>query len=84
MKILFTRSFKKDYKKLPSDIQKTIDKQIALLLEKPGYPSLNMKKMQGQPDIWEGRITHGYRFTFQFKEDMAVLRRVGTHDMKNP
>ena len=32
-------------------------------------------------DIWEGRITKGYRFTFQVRQDTYLLRRIGTHDI---
>jgi len=81
MQIFFTRSFKKDYKKLPSNIQKAVDKQLSWLLENPNHPSLKLKKMQDPRDIWEGRVTHGYRFTLQIKDDQCIMRRVGTHDI---
>ena len=81
MYIFFTRSFKKDYKKLPSNIQKAVDKQLAWLLENPDHPSLNLKKMQDPRDIWEGKVTRGYRFTLQIEDDRYILRRVGTHDI---
>ncbi len=85
MQLLFTQSFKKDYKRLPANIQKAADKQLALLLSDPQYPSLKLKKMQDPRNIWEGRVTRGYRFTFQIQEDQYILRRVGTHDiLKRP
>ncbi len=37
--------------------------------------------MEGTHDIWEGRITKGYRFTFQVHQDSYLLRRIGTHDI---
>ena len=81
MQIYFTRSFKKDYKKLPVNIQKAVDKQLGWLLENPDHPSLNLKKMRDPRDIRECRVTWGYRFTLQIKEDAYILRRVGTHDI---
>ena len=43
------------------------------------------KKMNDPRNIWEGRITKPYRFTYQFEGDAYVLRRVYTHDvLKNP
>ena len=36
--------------------------------------------MEGYEDIWEARITQGYRFTFQIRQDAYVLRRVGSHE----
>ncbi len=85
MKISFTKNFIRNYCKLPQHIQKTTDKQLELLLSNPRHPSLNIKKMNDPRNIWEGRITESYRFTFQIKEDIYTLRKVGTHDMlRNP
>jgi len=85
MKLLFTKTFVRDYRKLPSDIQETVDKQLDLLLSNQRHTSLNIKKMNDPRNIWEGRITASYRFTFQIKNDIYILRKVGTHDtLKNP
>lgn len=85
MKPIFTKPFIKQYRKLPKRIQEKIDEQIALLLENPKHPSLGIKKMEGPNDIWEGRITQSYRFTYQTEGDTFILRRVGTYDiLKNP
>ncbi len=81
MKIYFTKSFKKDYKKLPANIQKSVDKQMRWLLENPDHPSLNLKKMQDPRDIWEIRVTRGYRLTLKIEDETYILRRVGTHDL---
>ena len=81
MKLLFTKTFARDYRKLPQEIQKAIEKQLDLLLANPKHPSLNIKKMQDPRDIWEGRVTESYRFTFQIEEDIYILRKVGTHDV---
>jgi mRNA-degrading endonuclease RelE of RelBE toxin-antitoxin system len=81
MKLLFTKNFIREYRKLSQKIQKATDKQLELFLSDPGHPSLKIKKMQDPRDIWEGRITQSYRFTFQIEDDTYVLRKVGTHDM---
>jgi mRNA-degrading endonuclease RelE of RelBE toxin-antitoxin system len=85
MKLLFTKTFIRDYRKLPQDIQQLTDKQLGLLLSNPRHPSLNLKKIQDPRDIWEGRITMSYRFTYNITEDTYILRKVGTHDvLRNP
>ena len=81
MKLLFTKTFIKNYRKMPQHIQEATDKQLGLLLSNPDHPSLNIKKMQDPRNIWEGRVTESYRFTFQIKEDFYTLRKVGTHDI---
>lgn len=85
MKYLITKPFARQYKKLPRQIQKTVDKQIGLLLSNFQHPSLNTKKMNDPREIWEARVTESYRFTFQIEKDICILRRVGTHDiLRNP
>jgi mRNA-degrading endonuclease RelE of RelBE toxin-antitoxin system len=81
MKLWFTHSFIKDYQALPSQVQKTADQKLKLFLDNPRHPSLNIKKMQDPRNIWEGRITKGYRFTFQMEGEVCILRRLGTHDI---
>ena len=81
MKLAFTKTFVRDYRKLPQDIRKLTDKQLGLLLSNPKHPSLNLKKMKDPRDIWEGRVDLSYRFTFQITEDVYLLRKVGTHDV---
>ncbi|MBW2560612.1 MAG: hypothetical protein JRE40_07135 [Deltaproteobacteria bacterium] len=85
MKIAFTKTFIRDYRKLPPELQGTVDKQLELLASDRRHPSLNIKKMNDPRNIWEGRATASYRFTFQIEGDVYVLRRVGTHDtLKTP
>ena len=81
MKLSFTNRFVKAYKKLSRQIREATDKQLGLLLSDPNHPSLNMKKMQGVPGIWEARITKSYRFTFQIDEDVYTLRNIGPDDI---
>ncbi|MDO9529019.1 MAG: hypothetical protein Q7J27_07665 [Syntrophales bacterium] len=81
MKLNFTKNFIRDYRRLPMEIQETVDKQLELLLSNPKHPSLNIKKMKDPRNIWEGRITASYRFTFQIIKGSYILRKVGTHDI---
>ena len=81
MKILTTKPFDRDYEGLPESIRDTVDKKLQLFMENPHHPSLRIKKMEDPRDIWEGRISRSYRFTFQIQGDTYVLRRIGTHDI---
>jgi len=83
MEFIATAKFKKQFKRLPQRIRKTAKKQLGLLLSNPDHPSLNIKKMQDPRDIWECRITHSYRFTFQVEGETYILRNIGTHDILN-
>lgn len=80
MKVYHSRSFKKDYQDLPTEIRDQVEKQLALFVNNPRHPSLRVQKIRGSPrPRWEGRITRGYRFTFEWQGDTVILRRIGSH-----
>ena len=85
MKVAHAPRFLRDYGQLDPHLKRRVDKQIVLLLKNPRHPSLRIHKMVGYPDIYEARLTKGYRFTFQIRGETCFLRRVGTHDiLKTP
>jgi mRNA interferase RelE/StbE len=75
-----SNAFLRDYQKLPTEVRDRVDKQLHLLFEDFRHPSLRLKKLRGT-DIFEIRITKGYRLTFRFDKEIIELRRVGTHDI---
>ena len=85
MRIEATHTFIRLYKKLPKDIQNRAQKALELLQSNPAHPSLGHKKMAGHENIFELRVTQNYRITYQKIEDVACLRKIGTHDLlRNP
>ena len=81
MQLLRAERFKKDFKRLPRDIQAKLSATLELFMSNPRHPSLHTKKMEGVRDIWELRVAYNYRVTFQFVQEGVLLRRVGTHDV---
>ena len=78
----FSKRFKKEYNKLPKEIQKAFDKKLSLFLKETSHPLLRVKRIQGTKNRWEGSITMQYRFTFQFlNKNGVLLRTIGTHDI---
>lgn len=75
-----TNTFVRDYRGLPAEVSERVDKQLNLLFENFRHPSLRLKKLGGT-DIYEIRITKGYRLTLRFDKEIVELRRVGTHDI---
>lgn len=74
-------SFERDFVRLPAQIQAPVEKAVLLLAQNARHPALRAKKIKGSKDIWEGRVTRGYRFTFNWQGNVIILRRVGTHDI---
>ncbi|MDO8482564.1 MAG: hypothetical protein Q7S86_01960 [bacterium] len=81
MRIFHSASFRRDFFSLPKDIRVLADKKLTIFGDNPRHPSLRTKKMEGIKNIWEGRITDAYRFTFSVEHNVAILRRIGTHDI---
>lgn len=81
MEVLRTKSFEKDFAELPRLIQNQFERKLGLFLINPRHPSLRSKKMHGTYDVWEFRISEGYRCTFSLRGTVCILRRAGTHDI---
>ena len=75
-------SFWKDYQELPEEGKVKVEKALKLLIENPRHSSLQVKKIQGTPNLWEARVDLKRRMTFQLQGDRLVLRRIGSHDSK--
>lgn len=80
MKLLFTKPFIRNYRELPENLQRRVDKQLEFLLQDLRYPSLQAKKIDSRRGIWYARVTDAVRFTFQIEGDTYILRKVGRHD----
>lgn len=81
MKLQPTERFRKDYERLPRPLQRRMNKALRFLLQNPRHPSIQIKKIKGYENHWEGRVTLHYRFTFTIEGDTYILLRVGTHDL---
>lgn len=79
----FSKRFKKGYKALPKEIQKTFDEKLSIFLNNMFHPSFRVKRIKGTKDRWEGSLTMNYRFTFKFSENTIIFRAIGTHDILN-
>ncbi len=82
MTIVQTRRFQEEFAALAPNIKERARNQLALLLTNPKHRSLFLKKLKGYENIWEGRITQQYRFTFSVTGETYVLRRIGPHDIE--
>jgi mRNA-degrading endonuclease RelE of RelBE toxin-antitoxin system len=81
MKLQPTERFAQDYEGLPQHVQRRVDKTLGLLLADPRHPSLQIKKIKGHENRWEGRVALHHRVIFSIESDAYVLLRVGTHDL---
>lgn len=61
-------------------VKRALKNKLKLLLENPRHPSLRVKKIKGQNDIFEASITIKIRITWQYYNDGILLRNLGEHD----
>ena len=79
MKIKLTDGAITQYRALPKQLQKKVDKQFAYLLEDIRHPSLNIKKYKGTANLWQGRIDKSYRFYFHVVEPDYIIISIINH-----
>ena len=73
MEISLTKQADKQYRKLPTHIQKKVDKQFDYLIENFRHPSLNTKLYSGTENLWQARIDKSYRFYFYIVDPNYVV-----------
>jgi mRNA-degrading endonuclease YafQ of YafQ-DinJ toxin-antitoxin module len=87
MKFIYSDYFIENVSKLSYEVRKILKEKLSLMYRNPRQPSLRVKKIQGQEDIFEASITMDIRMTWQYiKKDVILLRKIGRHDktLKNP
>ncbi len=80
MIIIRTVRFKKAWKELNEEEKDLSRKALRNLATDLGYPALKVKKMQRVEHIWEARVSHSLRMTFQIEGNTIVLSNLGRHD----
>ena len=82
-KIYPSKKFERDYKNLPSDIRKCVNKALIDLLKSPIPTRLRLKKYKGHsnPSVYAVHITnnHSHKMSMEIRGTDAFLRYVGTH-----
>ena len=81
MKALFSKTFEKQYARLPQGIQKKTKERIRLFKKDPRNPLLRIHKLKGKKKPLKSmNITGDYRALFiQKGKHLVIFYRVGTH-----
>ena len=73
MKILFSQEFKKNFRKLPIQIQNLYHKQEEIFESNWKDSCLHTKKLRGDKITFSFRITRQYRVLFIFVQNRVAL-----------
>lgn len=76
MKSAITRTFREEFARLPSQVQKQAQKQFRLWRENPRHPSLRFKKVG---EYWSARINDDYRAVARLHNDTYYWFMIGPH-----
>ena len=79
-RIAVTKRFERDYRLLTKSEQRAADKALRLLEHDLRHPGLRVKRIEGTRSIWEARASRAIRITFEVRESLLFLRRIGRHN----
>lgn len=81
--IHYTKTFQKEYKKLPTHIQTITKQKVQFFTTNPLHPSLRLHALKGTlGGIWSISITGSYRMLFERQKDGDIMFfTIGTHDI---
>jgi len=79
MKWQHTIRSKQDYEDAPPAVRRAFDKMVRLLASNLLYPSLRAKKYDESQDLWQARVTKGWRFYFKIEDDTYIITRIIPH-----
>lgn len=79
MRLIRTNHFRREWKKLPSDIRQRAQKALRFLLANIRHPSLRAKIVDESKRIWQARANGGYRLYFQIRGSAYYLLDIEPH-----
>ena len=81
MRIAKAKKFKKQYKKLPSKIQRQFADRLILFLYDKNHPLLNVHSLKGEyTGLWSFNVTADIRVAFDgSQKEVLILIAIGPH-----
>jgi hypothetical protein len=74
-----TQQFRRDFKSLPSEVQRQARQAYRLFRGNPRHPGLHFKKVHSTEPLYSVRVTQDYRAVGVMKEDEIVWFFIGPH-----
>ena len=79
---VYSKGFKKHYKKLSVPEKKQVANKLELLAKNPTHPSLRTKRIQGTDSLFESSINMDIRIIWYYEDNRIIfLVDVGHHDI---
>lgn len=71
-KVEFTRSAKKEFDRIPSDIQNKVVEALSILSQNPFSEFLKIKKLKGADELYRIRLGD-YRLVYEVRRHILVI-----------
>ena len=79
MRVRTTQKFDEMYAAAPREIPRALDRKLVLLIQNLRHPSLRAKKYDEARNLWQARVTKGWRFYFTIEGDTYVMHSITAH-----
>jgi len=79
MKVRLSNTALQSYRAAPDFVRQAFDKQSQFLEENFRHPSLHAKKYDEGRNIWQARVSRGWRFYFMIKDDIYIIVDIIPH-----
>ena len=81
MRLRYSATFKKQYRKLPFPLQKQFDERVVLFVAQPTHPRLRVHPLKGKyAGYWSMNVSGDVRALYRFEvDDIIVFALIGTH-----
>lgn len=80
LEVSYTERFRQAFGQLGDAEQARVVQALELFMSNPRHPSLRLRKLTGQQNIWYMRASRDLRITLENHGDTWLLRVVGPHD----
>jgi len=79
MKVHYTQSALSALNTLPRPVRKALYRKVGFLLQDLRHPSLHAKKYDESRNLWQARVTLGWRFFFRIVDNAYLIEEITPH-----
>ena len=79
MRVVFSNSAIESLEDAPPTARRAFAKQLRVLVNNIQHPSLHAKKYDEARDLWQARVSRGWRFYFTIADDTYRIEKVIPH-----
>jgi addiction module RelE/StbE family toxin len=82
MRIIYSKTFMKQFKKIPKGFQEEVNERIKLFKENPENPTFKIHKLHGRLSQFQAfSINYNYRIIFEKTKEFYIFAEIGNHDI---